>query len=577
MATATAKRTATKMGENNHSEYDWGEETHEKLTQLAFQLTRTTDDRQLTTIKSTYRDILRAVYKSDNNDNLYAALVLPIHTRDMISGKGEYELYYVLIGELCLFHDEQINDATTEKTEKIEKILNLLITATIDLDEEHPYGSWKDMKYLLNYLRDLYGEETLIEKPVFHHIVDLVSDQLREDITSTTNTSISLCAKWVPREKSKKFGWQTRYFAIDYFNDYYNATDLSERKCLTHFRKLVAHLNKKLQTPQINQCNQTWSNINFDKHVTSITLSRQKHAFQNVDKDGTLYPPSVDRLKCRENYLDYIRRCKEKLTTIKAARVGTVDMVREALRIYNANDCRNETNADALNMQWDEAGKSLAPLGNFIAMVDTSHSMTAENKNPLHAAIGLGIRIAEQSKLGKRIMTFSKNPQWIELDEDAPFHENVGKIATDSSWQLNTNFEAAMRLLLRTCITKDLHPDEVKNMVLVVFSDMAIDEADRNARSMHELIKTLFSDAGKYTTHQLPYEPCHILYWNLRSTNGFPSLSTEKNVSMLSGYSPAMLNQFCEKGIAALEDFTPWACLWEQLNHLRYQWVRNVL
>ena len=134
-----------------------------------------------------------------------------------------------------------------------------------------------------------------------------------------------------------------------------------------------------------------------------------------------------------------------------------------------------------------------------------------------------------------------------------------------------------MRLLLRSCITQDLPPDEVKNMVLVVLSDMAIDEADRNAHSMHELIKTLFADAGKYTTHQVPYEPCHLLYWNLRSTNGFPTLATEKNVSMLSGYSPAMLTEFYEKGLDALEGFTPWSCLWDQLNHPRYQWVRNEL
>ena len=88
MATVTAKKPATKLGENNHSEYDWSDETRDKLTQLAFQLTRTADVRQLSTLKSTYREVLRVVYKSDNTDNRYAALVLPIHTRDIIAGKG---------------------------------------------------------------------------------------------------------------------------------------------------------------------------------------------------------------------------------------------------------------------------------------------------------------------------------------------------------------------------------------------------------------------------------------------------------------------------------------------------------
>ena len=413
----------------------------------------------------------------------------------------------------------------------------------------------------------MYSETELIEKPLFHHIVSLVCDKLRED-ASCENEAISLCAKWVPREKSKQFGWQTRYFAADYFNEFYDGSAASERKCLTHFRKLLARLNNQLNTPQINQCNNEWRKINFDKDVTSITLSRQKYAFMCQNKNKL----DSDRARCRSNYIDYIKRCG-KSTTIKANRVGIVDMVREAMSLYNGSKPACET----LELQWKESGKSLSPLDNFVAMVDTSDSMCAENSNPLYAAVGLGLRIAERSKLGRRIMTFSKDPAWIELDGAASLPETVGKVATDGSWQTNTNFAAAVRLLLSSCIAKDLRPDEVKNMVLVVFSDMAIDEADSNARSMNELIKILFSDAGNYTSHQLPYEPCHILYWNLRSTGGFPVLSTEKNVSMLSGYSPSMLNMFCEKGIAALEDFTPWSCLWEQLNHTRYQWLKNHL
>ena len=43
----------------------------------------------------------------------------------------------------------------------------------------------------------------------------------------------------------------------------------------------------------------------------------------------------------------------------------------------------------------------------------------------------------------------------------------------------------------------------------------------------------------------------HIVFWNLRKTTGFPSLSTDQNVSMLSGFSPALLYVFCEKGVAS--------------------------
>jgi len=141
-----------KIGENNHSEYGWSDNTREKITQLAFQLTRTSDKIQIAHIKTIYRDLLKSVYDVPNPDmdNLYATLALTLQTRDIVAGKGEYELYYVLIGELSLFADK-INST------KINSTLNLLITGTVDLGEDHPYGSWKDIKYLLNYLRTLYG------------------------------------------------------------------------------------------------------------------------------------------------------------------------------------------------------------------------------------------------------------------------------------------------------------------------------------------------------------------------------------------------------------------------------------
>ena len=49
-------------------------------------------------------------------------------------------------------------------------------------------------------------------------------------------------------------------------------------------------------------------------------------------------------------------------------------------------------------------------------MVDTSASMECDDCNPLYSAIGLGIRIAEKSKFGKRVLTFSSEPNWINLE-----------------------------------------------------------------------------------------------------------------------------------------------------------------
>ena len=54
-------------------------------------------------------------------------------------------------------------------------------------------------------------------------------------------------------------------------------------------------------------------------------------------------------------------------------------------------------------------------------MVDTSGSMESDNSQPMYNAIGLGIRIAEMSKMGKRVLTFHSNPTWVNLENKDKF------------------------------------------------------------------------------------------------------------------------------------------------------------
>ena len=83
-------------------------------------------------------------------------------------------------------------------------------------------------------------------------------------------------------------------------------------------------------------------------------------------------------------------------------------------------------------------------------------------------------------------------------------------------------------------------------------------------------MKTKYEEAG-IRVHGKPYKPPHILFWNLRSTSGFPSLANQPNVSMMSGFSPALLNLFCEQGLNALESCTPWSLLLRSLENERYK------
>lgn len=578
------------IGENNTVEYTWSKNIEELLTQFNFQLTRTSDT---THLENKYQELLKSVFvpvllgTSQSTEYIKHLYKLIGYTRDIVAGKGEYNLTYMLISGLYTF--SQSDSCPVNDKLKIQHLATSALESLVKLNiGEHPYGSWKDLKYFCNYHISPHNrtEERLkqLNDPLFNKVIDLICGQLQCDENAPVKT---LLAKWIPREKSAKFGWITTALATRYYSDWINE-NLSQdkiiaarRKCLTHFRKLVSKINKQLNTPQINQCNGTWSDINFDKNVTSITLRKQGKAFQGTDKKGKIRSTLVcndDRIKCSTNYKEYVQRCKEGKSIAKGKRVSIIDFVRDGL---NAADENIEIEKDCINAQWKNNATQNKSLENVIAMIDTSGSMETDNCVPLYSALGLGIRIAENSKLGKRVLTFSSNPNWINLEDCPDFVSMVTKVR-HGNWGMNTNFRAALDLILDTAISSNISPIEMQNMTLVILSDMQIDQANsynvKDANdTMFMMMKKKYEDAGMRTCFHQPYQLPHIVFWNLRSTSGFPSLSTTENTTMMSGNNPVLLNAFCEHGIESLKQFTPWSMLVQELANDRYKYLENII
>jgi hypothetical protein len=193
--------------------------------------------------------------------------------------------------------------------------------------------------------------------------------------------------------------------------------------------------------------------------------------------------------------------------------------------------------------------------------------------DPMHVAIALSIRTAEKSKLGKRVLAFSAHPTWTDLTPYDNFVDMVSVLMHEGHG-MNTNFYLALKMMLDAIEEKKLKPEDVSGLILAVFSDMQIDgqgSAYKNeGLDMYSSIVNQFHDLGMRMWGR-PFAAPHLLFWNLRSTGGFPSLSTVKNASMMSGFSPALLNLFTEKGMAAFEGCTPWGILLESLDNERYR------
>jgi hypothetical protein len=652
-ASASASPPHHQYGENNHIEYKAVDLSNanvsvstatlqEKIMQFHFQLVRTSDANAIRCIAKDTRDILSAIMSgiSKNSENnlvsdeykMYMDMGVTMfkilaHTRDIVIGKGEYMLFYVMLIEWTKidfrFFDFMIRSLVYDMS-----TINTDTYTDTDTGSrshpKHPLGSWKDMKYFLTYMKaelidssgtnarvlkdykDIQLQGDLYSKCV-NTIVLLINEQLRADYAVYSEhraDSISLVAKWIPREKSKKFGWLYYYLTMNYFQHEipYDQTHPSYERAVNrafmNYRKIISALNKQLDTTQVKMCNKTWNDIDFNK-VTSITTHKQTKSFLNLKQNGKTmrYPHDADREGCKYYYEEYLCDVKEGKQRIKGARVSVIDLVKSALSSKHllavpgtSPSSSSSPVIDTINAQWRDNSVSTGTgnLGEMIAMCDVSGSMESENSNPLCAAIGLSIRVAERSALGPRIMTFSERPQWIQLgipDDSDTFVKQVVKVR-GSHWGVTTNFYYALDLIRQVIEDNKMPRDVVEKLTLVIFSDMQICEASPELRNIEkkntlfENIRQMFAKMGErlygntdtetQTQTPTPLKPPHIVFWNLRKTTGFPCISTDENVSMMSGFSPALLNVFCQKGVNGLKNYTPWNTLIETLNNSRY-------
>ena len=556
--TALDTYTPKQTGENGHVEYGWSNDIREKIVQFSFQITRT-DKNQVFQLETVLVDILTLLKNRVESTSIaertvgleYLTVLYKMigQTRDIIDGKGEYALTYMMIYTWYSFYPV---------------LAFFALRCLVDFGDEgktHQYGSWKDIKYFCEYCK---SRGAVVTHPLMQHSIQLINQQLRKDVVATNR---SLAARWVPREKST-FGWLFTPLACDYFSSYMEtaktASSISKAilKCKTEYRKLLSSLNKELDTLQIKQCGKEWAQINFN-NVTSVSMSKQKKAFLNKTKDNVVRSLEQDRIDCAENFTAHIQKGKTGEVVIKGKRVGMEAFTQQALGLLDL--CADQTEIDTLNLQWNDNSTQTGALGKFVAMVDVSGSMSGD---PMNAAIALGIRVAEKSALGKRVLTFSGSPTWCNLSGVDTFVGMVG-VLQRADWGTNTNFYAALDMILNAIVDAKLTPEEVEGMILAVFSDMQMDEAGSCGGTLYDDIVEKYEKTG-IRLHGKAFKPPHILFWNLRSSDGFPTLSTQPNVSMLSGFSPSLLNLFCEQGIDALQDLSPWNTLIRGIEKERY-------
>jgi hypothetical protein len=499
---------STCLSENNHVQYSDSDVYFHQLIQFFYQCVRCDNHDYL---EERLHNMLK---KSKNKERNYIReltilYVLIGQTRDIAYGKGEYRLAYMLIYVWYQYYPE----------------LALFAFKTFVLPQQltYPvYGSWKDVKFFCDYL-----QKRDVLHPLIRDVCDILINQLKLDQENLRKRKlISLAGKWCPREK-KKYGWLYDYIAFN-FTPHIIQTAKSPfqyHRALTKtrmlLRKHIAKCNFILNTTQVAMCDNKWDVIT---NPSSRTTFKNRHAFANINKDGSIRSDDPKRIECGKRFQN---------SNLNGRHCEMYELVKAAL------ETNNQVEEQMINRLWEKEGMD---LGNTIAIVDVSLTLEEKDKRGFYTGIGLGIRAAESSESAfkNRLITFSAVAKWLNLDECSGFVEKV-KLVKASQEGMQANLYKAIDMLLKTFV-EEADIGVATFITLLIISDMQL-----NPQSMplYEGIRNRFKKAA--SANKTPYKMPYIYFWNTRQTKGYPVAELEPKTAMISGYSDALMKVFAQK------------------------------
>ena len=543
---------------NGNAAYKWSNVTtnpEESICQLYFQTVLNTSGNNDEIINK----FENMVYNNLYNDYYKYLLKFVLQTRDIHEGKGLCDLTYGFLGVLTKLL--KTNPEAMDK-QLYYRLIGCIVNDFKTLDthsykHQKAYGSWKDIKYFLTYLK----ENKLVNNDFIDQFVEdiYVPQMIEDNIKYSMGQPITLCGKWLPRETSKKFGWLAKRIAFKYYEKVYgNILPQPISTIMKAYRLLVTSLNKYLDTTQIHMTRREWDKINFD-NVTAQTIHKSKNSFMNSKNINEEH-----RRVCKDNFVDYIQKCANNEKQIKSGTLMPHYLVKDI--IFNQE--MEETEKTLLNLQWNKMIEKLTKnkynfMKDCIACIDVSPSMYNQSCQPLLSSIGMGLACIEVSNI-KRAFTFSLDPTWINIPKEMPFVEKVNMLK-QASWGGSTNIYKMFKMIAEISSKNKVSDEEIEKHTLIIFSDMQFDECvgPNRQESLMKSIKNLFMTYGYKT---VPY----LIFWNLRQTSNFPVIKSTKNCLMLSGNNTILLKFFMNTELSEIKKMSNWTLLKQLLDNDRY-------
>jgi len=478
-------------------------------------------------------------------------MILMFVTRNTRGGKGEKKLAY----DMFL----RVWKAYPETAKRLLKLFPF-------------YGYWKDLLLLAEQAVGL--EDKDMAENILSESLVLMREQLAKDAASLSlyklelavardegdegqvksleqkGPSISLLAKWLPREGSKfdkKLGFVEQFTNPLSASEKGDVKDAWQSTSKAAYRKSVAELTSFLELPEVLLSAQRYEEINFHKLASKATFKLTK-ALLNETANGEIRSEDPKRIRLAEMFLEHLTR-----KGLKGGQLMPHEIVQEIYNKHKISPAREKV----LDAQWKdlwkrvveevktkaaEEGLEFNPT-RMVPLSDVSGSMTGI---PMMVSIALGIGISEitHPAFQNMVMTFESQPRWHLLKPNDSIVRKVRSLAA-APWGGSTNFEAAYDLVLQVCVQHNLPREDAPS--LIVFSDMQFNQAAGSYHRRGDLVQTMHKTicakvaAVAKTLKWRDSDPMPMVYWNLRNTRGHPVEKDTAGTVLLAGFSPSLL------------------------------------
>lgn len=310
------------------------------------------------------------------------------------------------------------------------------------------------------------------------------------------------------------------------------------------FRKLVVKNRKVVET---QMCEQNWSEIKYEQ-VPSVAIGRYNKAFYKNDKD---------RYDAWRNSLVKTNEdgTLEVIGDVKAGAIFPHDLVRtlraggsywQPATYTSETEKLVEAQFQSMPNYYDVTDRRILPILDFSGSMFTA---SAGSINAIDIALGLGLycsdRVGKDNPFYRKVIPFSSSANFESWAKET-FAKAVSRLPLNG-YCGSTNIKAALDLILKSAIAWNIKNEQMPTCLLII-SDMQFDQGGIDDTTPVTECLNRWVAAG--------YSKPSIVYWNTAGYQNQPATKFDKNIGMISGYSPSIM-----KAVLEGTDFSPIAIM----------------